>query len=248
LSRIKTRTAAHEQNAISKNDEMEIAMLVADVMSRTLVTVMPGHSVRHAAQIMLDHHVSGVPVLDGEGNLVGILTEGDLLRRIEYGLTGSTPHWIGAVSHEGAARDFVKSHSWRVGDVMTRSVVTVQETASLADVAVLFGTRGIKRAPVLRGTQLVGLVSRADLLRIIANAKPEKIAAGDSALEISAAARLRDANTIFSACPSVTVVDGVVHLWGQVRSEAERDAARVAIEGIEGLRGVEDHLSIVRFA
>ena len=223
-------------------------MNVADVMSRAVVTVMPGHSVRHAAQIMLDHKVSGVPVVDGEGQLVGILTEGDLLRRVEYGLTGSRPHWIKSVASEGAARDFVKSHSWRVADVMSKPVVTVTEATTLADVAVLFGTRGIKRAPVVRSGVLVGVVSRTDLLRIIAAAKPEKIAAGDSALEISAATRLRDADTIFDSCPEVTVVNGVVHLWGQVRSEAERDAARVAIEGIEGLSGIEDHLSIVRSA
>lgn len=221
-------------------------MNVADVMSRAIVTVMPGHSVRHAAQIMLDHRVSGVPVVDGDDRLVGILTEGDLLRRVEYGLTGSRPHWIGSTSTEGAARDFVKSRSWRVADVMSKPVVTVTEATPLADVAVLFGTRGIKRAPVVRDGLLVGLVSRADLLRIIATAKPEKIAAGDSALEISAATRLREAETIFDACPEVTVVNGIVHLWGQVRSEAERDAARVAIESIEGVHGIEDHLSIIR--
>ena len=223
-------------------------MNVADVMTRTVVTVMPGHSVRHAAQIMLDHKVSGVPVVDGDGHLAGILTEGDLLRRIEFGLTGSRPHWIESVAPEGAARDFVKSHSWRVGDVMSTPVATVTETTSLADVAVLFGAHGIKRAPVVQDGKLVGVVSRADLLRIIAAAKPEKIAAGDSALEISAATRLRDADTVFRACPTVTVVNGVIHLWGQVGSQAERDAARVAVEGIEGINGVEDHLSIVRTA
>lgn len=221
-------------------------MNVADVMSRAIVTVMPGHSVRHAAQMMLDHKVSGVPVVDGDGQLVGILTEGDLLRRVEYGLTGSRPHWIEAVSAEGAARDFVKSHSWRVADVMSKPVVAVTEDTSLADVAAMFGTRGIKRAPVVRDGRLVGIVSRADLLRIIAAAKPERIAAGDGALEISATARLRDADTVFAACPEVAVVNGVVHLWGEVRSEAERDAAHVAVEGIEGIAGIEDHLSIAR--
>jgi CBS domain-containing protein len=219
-------------------------MNASDVMSRTIVTVMPGHSIRHAAQIMLDHRVSGLPVLDDDGQLVGILTEGDLLRRVEFGLTGGNPHWAAAVAPEGAARGFVKSHSWRVGDVMTRVVTTVTERTSLADVAVLFGTRGIKRVPVLHDGRLVGIVSRADLLRIIASAKPERIAAGDKALEVSATARLRETNTIFATCPEVTVANGIVHLWGQVRSEAERDAARVAVEGVEGINGVEDHLSI----
>ncbi|HVY50723.1 MAG TPA: CBS domain-containing protein, partial [Devosia sp.] len=114
-------------------------MNVSDVMSHGVVSVMPGHSVRHAAQLMLEHHVSGLPVLDGEGRLIGILTEGDLLRRVEYGLTGANPHWIEAHSAEGAARDFIKSHGWRVSDVMTTPVVTVKEDTTLADVAVLFG-------------------------------------------------------------------------------------------------------------
>jgi osmotically-inducible protein OsmY len=131
---------------------------------------------------------------------------------------------------------------------MSTPVVTVTETTSLADVAVLFGTRGIKRVPVLRASKLVGIVSRANLLHIIASAKPEKIAAGDEALEISANARLRDADTIFHIRPQVTVVDGVIHLWGQVRSDAERDAARVAVENIEGINGVEDHLAVVQSA
>lgn len=220
-------------------------MIVRDVMSRRVVSVMPGHSVRHAAQIMLDNRVSGLPVVDGDGRLVGILTEGDLLRRVEYGLSGTRPLWIEAASPQGAARDFVKSHSWRVGDVMSKSVVAVTEDTPLGDVAVLFGTRGIKRAPVLDDGRLVGVISRSDLLRIIAAARPEKIAEGDEALQISAIARLRDAGAIFAVQPEVTVVHGVVHLRGQVRSEAERDAARVAVECVAGIEGIEDHLVII---
>src|SRR3569623_1283222 len=106
-------------------------MHVADQMTMAPVTVMPGHSVRHAAQILLDYGLCGVPVVDGEVGLVGILTEGDLLRRFEYGVSGARPYWIETGSPEGAARAFVKSRSWRVGDVMSKPVVTVKEDTSL---------------------------------------------------------------------------------------------------------------------
>ena len=96
---------------------MEATMIVRDVMSRRVVSVMPGHSVRHAAQIMLDNRVSGLPVVDGDGRLVGILTEGDLLRRVEYGLSGTRPLWIEAASPQGAARDFVLFPLSGVSDV-----------------------------------------------------------------------------------------------------------------------------------
>jgi CBS domain-containing protein len=205
---------------------------------------MPGHSVWHAARIMLEHKVSGLPVIDGDGCLVGMFTEGDLLRRVEYGLPAGRPLWSEAISPEGAARDFVRSHSWRVSDVMTAPVVSVSEATSLADVALLFGTRGIKRVPVLRGGQVVGIVSRCDLLQQIAKSGPDKISGGDDALWISADARLKEAATIFARRPDVTVVSGVVHLWGEVRSQAERDAARVAVEAVQGINGVENHLTI----
>ena len=220
-------------------------IVVADVMAKTVLTLMPGHSVKHAAQMMLDNKVSGVPVVDGDGRLVGILTEGDLLRRVEFGLGAPRiDAWARANWAEGNARDFVKSHSWRVGDVMSKPVATATEDTPLSEVAILLGTRGIKRLPVVRDGKLVGIVSRADLLKTIATAAPEAIAAGDEAMQISAQARLRESSAMFAFCPEATVEDGVVHLWGSVRSEAERDAARVAVETIPGVNSVEDHLTI----
>ena len=214
------------------------------MMSRHVVTAMPGHSIRHAAQIMLDHKVSGVPVVD-EGRLVGILTEGDLLRRIEFGLPASPAEgWDRAISVEGSARDFVKSHSWRVGDVMSKPVATVTEDMSLRDAATLMGTRGIKRLAVVRGDQLVGIVSRADLLKLIAAAKSEPVAHGDEAIRLAAETHLRDAGTVLGAQPKVTVEHGVVHLWGSVGSTAERDAAQRggrARQWLRRCRGSPDH-------
>ncbi|MEO8757131.1 MAG: CBS domain-containing protein [Devosia sp.] len=220
-------------------------MNVSDVMAKTVVTLMPGHSVKHAAQILLDNRVSGAPVVDGDGVLVGILTEGDLLRRVEFGTLASPGDaWIRAGWSEGQTRDFVRSHSWRVEDVMSRPVVTATEDMPLGQVAILLGTRSIKRLPVLRDGKLVGIVSRADLLKVIAATASVPIASGDEAMLISAQAHLRDVEAMFAKCLEVTVSDGIVHLWGNIRSEAERDAARVAIESIPGLRGMEDHLTM----
>ena len=215
-------------------------MRVADIMSKQLVTLMPGHSVRHAAQIMLEHGVSGVPVVDGD-KLVGILTEGDLLRRVELSTEGNRSRF--PLSSAGTARDFVRTHSWRVADVMSSPVVTINEDMSLADAAVLLSTRGIKRVPVLRDGVLVGILSRADLLKIIVQSRPEQIADGDEALRRAAQARIGEL-ALFSVLPMVTVEDHVVHLWGVVRSEAERDAARVAVEAIPGISGMENHLKL----
>ena len=215
-------------------------MNVADIMTRDLVSLMPGHSVRHAAQIMLEHRVSGVPVVEND-KVVGMLTEGDMLRRVELGTEGRSLHFL--LSPDGAARDFVRTHSWRVADVMSSPVVTVADTMPLADAAVLLSTRGIKRVPVLRGGQLVGVLSRADLLKIIAQSQCEKAVEGEEALRRAAQARLAEI-PIFATAPIVTVEGHVAHLWGVVRSQAERDAARVAVEAVPGLGGTEDHLRL----
>lgn len=217
-------------------------MLVADVMSKYPVTLMPGHSVRHAAQMMLEHRVSGIPVVDDD-KVVGMLTEGDLLRRIELGTDTAISSWSWLVP-SGAARDFVRTHSWRVADVMSKPVVTVDRNMPLAEAAVLLSTRGIKRVPVLHEGQLVGILSRADLLKIVSEARPERIVEGDEALLRSARARVGEL-TILAVPPSISVEDGVVHLWGSVRSQAEKDAARVAVETIPGLAAVENHLKIL---
>jgi CBS domain-containing protein len=215
-------------------------MRVADVMSKQLVVLMPGHSVRHAARILLENRISGTPVVDAD-KVVGILTEGDLLRRVELGTDASPSHHL--LSPAGTARDYVRTHSWRVADVMSSPVVTVDEDMPLSEAAVLLGTRGIKRVPVLRDGLLVGILSRADLLKLITQSRPEHIAEGEDALQRAAQARLGELR-VFATPPLVTVEDHVVHLWGTVRSQAERDAARVAVETIPGLAGTEDHLTI----
>ncbi len=215
-------------------------MRIGDIMSKKVVSLMPGHSVRHAAQIMLDCRVSGVPVVDAD-KVVGMLTEGDLLRRVEVGSEGRPYHF--SLSPAGAARDYVRTHSWRVADVMSSPVVTVTEDMPLTDAALLLSTRGIKRVPVVRDGTLVGILSRADFLKIIAQSRSERIADGEEALRRAAQARI-DELGLFATPLLVTIEDKVAHLWGVVRSQAERDAARVAIEHLPGLAATEDHLEI----
>ena len=182
---------------------------------------------------MLNHRISGLPVVDDAGLLAGLVTEGDLLRRAELGIPDAAHPWQAATSPAGLTRDFVKRNSWRVSDVMTSPVTTVSESTSIADVARLMDARGVKRLPVLQDGALVGIISRADLLHCIADDRPADIAQGDDAIRTSVAARLRDATVLLGGdLPTVTVRDGLVHLWGTVRSADCHDVTRVIVDGV----------------
>ena len=166
-------------------------MNAKDVMTAAVVTVSPDHSLRHAAQIMLDHRISGVPVVDDDGRLVGIVTEGDFLRRSEFAALALSLVDQQPGTSEGRARAYVKSHSWKVADVMTSDLVKVDEETPLARIAALMAEFGVKRVPVMRGQRLVGVVSRADLLRVLVTAKFDSTASGDDAIRRSILTRLR---------------------------------------------------------
>jgi CBS domain-containing protein len=143
-------------------------MQAIDVMRRDIVTVLPSDTVEHAARLMLEHRVSGLPVTDGQGSVVGVVTEADLLHRVENDTDRSPPLWqLIFASPERLAAEFVKSTGRRVKDVMTREVFTVRDTALLAEIAELFDRKKIKRAPVLSDGKLVGIVTRTDLLRAL---------------------------------------------------------------------------------
>ncbi|MEO5807833.1 CBS domain-containing protein [Devosia sp.] len=213
-------------------------MKAKDVMSQHVVTLSPGNSIAHAAQIMLDNTVSGLPVIDDDGTMVGIVTEGDLIDRMELG-HGPAPE----LSTQQARDDFIKSHSWRVQDVMSRPVVTVNEETTIEEIASLFSSRKIKRVPVIREGHLVGVVSRADLIGIIARSKPSLIAWGNEALCLSIAARLREMLHP-SICPTVTVIEGTIQLRGTIRDENERRVIRVIVDGVPGAGRVLDQMQL----
>jgi CBS domain-containing protein len=215
-------------------------MMVRDVMKIKVIKVSPDNSVKRAAEAMLANHISGVPVIDDEGQLVGLITEGDLLRRTELGQAISTIA-DESLTPEEKAKTYIKSNAWKVADVMSRNPVSVEEDTSLARVAYLMEEHGIKRLPVMRAGAVVGIVSRADLLEAIISAKSDETASGDEAIRRSIMIRLSENTGLEGQDVSVTVSDGVVHLWGNVSTEDCRKAARVAAESVRGIVGVVDH-------
>ena len=216
-------------------------MQAADIMTRKVLTLSPDHSVKHAACLMLENHVSGLPVPDDNGNLVGILSEGDLLRRAELGPAA----WRGTESRRVKDPDiFIKGHSWRVGDVMTPGVVTVAEDTSIDRIAAVMTAHDIKRVPVVRAGAIVGIVSRSDILQAIAAAVPEVTAAGDQSLRCAVLARLCSDVGLSKDAIDVTVEDGTVSLFGEVESEAKRETVRVAAEAVSGVGCVTNKLRV----
>ncbi len=217
-------------------------MLAKDLMTSKVVTVGTGNSIWHAAQKMLDHDVSGLPVVDDSGRLAGMLTQGDLLHRIELGTETA------AVAPEERLGAYVRAHSWNVGDVMTATVISAGEETPIHAVATLMDRHRIRRMPVVRDGKLVGIISRKDLLRVIAAARRDTIPPGSDAMRRAILARLAENPDLWGARLTVTVSGGVVHLGGTVGSDAERKAARVTAESVRGVEGVCDHMQILASA
>lgn len=220
-------------------------MRVSQVMSRRVISVAPTARVADAAQLMLDHRISGLPVLDAEGKLVGIVTEGDFLRRVETGNLRRRPRWIELCLGPGRLADeYVHTHGRKIDEVMTRDVVSVGENASLDDVAALMEKRRVKRLPVLRGGQLVGIISRANLVRalLMLTRTPASPLPGDRAIHdrILAAVDKEPWGPIHTI--NVVVREGLVDLYGSIFDEREREALRVLVENVPGVKGVQDHL------
>ena len=179
----------------------------------------------------------------GDGRLVGIVTEGDLLRRAEAGTERRHSRWSERFSaNSRLAAEYIKSHARRVEDIMTREVVSVRELATLAEIAELMETRRIKRVPVVHDGKIVGIVSRADLLQVLASRRAATADEdNDRVIRERLLAELRKQEWANPTESTVVVSDGVVHFWGTVGSEEERRALRVVAENIPGVRGIEDH-------
>lgn len=220
-------------------------MNAGDIMTRNILSVGPESPVVEAIGLMLDNHVSGLPVIDEAGQLIGILTEGDLLRRGETGTERHRPRWVEIVMGPGRlASEYVRTHGRKVGEIMTREPVSVSPETPLDEIVELMERRRIKRMPVMEGEKLVGIVSRADFLRALARRLEEQsaVTAGDEEIRERILAELAKVSWVPRDGVGITVENGVVDLNGVILDENEREALRVAAENVPGVRAVEDHL------
>ena len=219
-------------------------MFAVDVMNTPVITVEELTTVAEIARLMSERKVTGVPVVDGVGKVVGIVTDGDLCRRAELGTQREPEGLLDLLFYNRPdAHDYVEARGRIAADVMTREVYAARPDTPLSRVADLFETRRIRRAPVIDGGKLVGIVSRADLVRSLAtSAKAAPLAnLNDRQVRDLVMAEFKRLSFGLKWNESVVVREGVVHLWGLVPDETERRALRIAVESLPGVKAVEDH-------
>jgi len=222
-------------------------MTAADVMTKNPVTVRRTASILDAIRLMLEQRISGLPVVDEEGGLAGVLTEGDLLHRAEIGTERPAAKWLSILRGPNRqAEDYVRTHGRRVEEVMTTEVVSVTGDTPLETIASVMEEKRIKRVPVVEGRRLVGIVSRADLVRVLAKALAELPRAhpGDAALRAQIETELQRRPWAWRSNVSVVVTDGIVDLEGCIYNPGDRDALRVLAENVPGVKEVHDHLDL----
>jgi CBS domain-containing protein len=218
-------------------------MQVRDVMTRNVIAAKADDSILSAARLMLQNRISGLPVLDASGALVGVVTEGDFLRRGELGTTKRRPKWVEFLLGPGKlAEEYVHQSGRKVSEVMTRDPRTVGEDDTLESVVTQMERHRIKRLPVLRDGRVVGIISRANLLHALASLARETPASsgGDAAIRDRILEAL--AKQHWALAVNVVVKNGIAEIWGTIMDERERQACIVAVENVPGVKQVHDHL------
>ncbi len=222
-------------------------MQAHQVMTRPVVTVPADATVYAAADILLGSRISAAPVVDPDGKLIGLVSEADLMNRPEIG-TVPSKSWLQRLLADDTvlARDYVRSHSHHVADVMTKDVITAEERTELVDIAALMQRHHIKRVPIVRDGKVVGIVSRANLLQglLARESQPAEGLTGDETVRAKVSAELSK-HPWGSSVTNVVVDKGVVHLWGHVASGASKDAVRVAVENVAGVRRVVNSIVVM---
>ena len=205
-------------------------------------------SIAEAAQLLIERRISGAPVLDDQGALIGILSEGDLVHRVKGDHELPRAWWLDLLGNPNdEPKEYLKSHGTKVADVMSVQVISVPETAEIAEMAEILETKKIKRLPVIENGKLVGIVSRANIIQALVTGHGDNLPrpkATDQEIRAKLLAEIEDRAWFQRATINMTVSDGVVRYWGSVESEDAREALRAAAEKVSGVEGVETHLTI----
>lgn len=223
-------------------------MKASDVMTTKVITITPDSTIGEAAKLMLQNRISGLPVMNDRGELLGIVSEGDLVRRGETGTARRHPGWLEFILGRGRlSAEYVHAYGRKVSEVMTSDLVTITDTTPLAEVVDTLERHHVKRVPVVRDGKLIGIVSRANLVQALASLLPQTTE--PSAKDADIRQQILDEIDSRSWSPgnsvNVTVRDGVAELWGTIFDDRERLALKVAAENVPGVRAVRDHVAFV---
>ncbi|MGE3873952.1 MAG: CBS domain-containing protein [Parvibaculaceae bacterium] len=222
---------------------MEVGMNAVDVMVRDIVTVDPEADVKEAARLLVDHDISALPVVNKGGELVGIISEADLVHRAEIDTIRQRPWWLEALMPAFTlAADFAKSHGKRVEELMSTHVISASEQSSLSEIASLLERHRIKRVPIVKDGKVIGIVSRNNLVQALASTAPGANGGktSDRSIRLELLSRLSEQAWTDFGSRNVIVGDGIVHLWGLVGSEEERKALIALAETVPGVVNVSD--------
>lgn len=223
-------------------------MKAEDVMTHCVISITPDASIAEAIARMISHEVSGMPVIDDHGRLVGMITEGDFLRRAETGTEGPRRRWVELLLGAGSeAEDYARSHGRSVRHVMSTNVLTVAPEASLDEVVRVMEEHAIKRIPVLEEGRVVGIVSRADLMSAVAAriSAPSQGVASDHSIRAKIMTELKRQTWAPLHSVKVTVRSGIVELLGVIYDERQRRALHVLVGNVDGVKEVRDRLTFV---
>ena len=223
-------------------------MNAQDAMTKDVVTVGPQTTVGEIAAVLVRHRISAVPVVSEDSWVIGIVSQTDLGHRSETGTERQRKWWLDMFADSDTkAREYIKSHGLKAEDVMSRIVVSVSKQATLAEVADVLDSHRIRQVPVMDGGKLVGMISRADLVRKLAEIKIAAPAArpDNGALQKAIWQQIKAQPWLRSAYINLAVKDGVVELYGAVDSSEQRRALRVLVEGVSGVRKVEDNVGML---
>lgn len=223
-------------------------MRVREAMTKNPASIGPQAPIVDIAKFLLVHGISAAPVVGEGGELLGVVSEADLVHREELGTLKRRAWWLSVLTEvftdsDDRARAFIKSHGWVAGDVMTRGAIAVHPDADIADAAALMDDKRIKRVFVTEGGALVGVVTRADLVRVLARQVAKSTPArSDSAIRDELQRQIRETDWAPCVWVTITVHHGVVELSGGIESDVQREGLVVLARGIPGVRRVNEHL------